>query len=129
MDKVVNDPIVLAAFEAVFNEYEQALVTNDVATLDRLFWDCPHTVRYGAAENLYGYAAIQSYRSGRPAHNLDRTVIRKSLVTIGADYAVANIEFTRANDARIGRQSQAWVQFADGWRVIAAHVSLMDASK
>lgn len=129
MTKAINAPAVLASFEAAFEEYEQALVTNDVATLDRLFWNSPHTLRYGVGENLYGIGEIQAFRNGRPANNLERTILRKSLVTVGDDYGVANIEFSRPNVSRIGRQSQTWVRFADGWKVIAAHVSLMDAPK
>lgn len=128
MDKVINDPEVLAELESVFNEYEKAFVANDIATLDRLFWNSPHTLRYGAAENLYGYEEIKAFRSERPANNLARVIIRKSLVTIGNDFGVANMEFSRATTNRIGRQSQTWVRFPDGWKVISAHVSLMDAA-
>lgn len=128
MDKVINDPEVLAELESVFNEYEKAFVANDIATLDRLFWNSPHTLRYGAAENLYGYEEIKAFRNGRPANNLARTILRKSLVTIGNDFGVANMEFSRTTTNRIGRQSQTWVRFPDGWKVVAAHVSLMDAA-
>ena len=100
-------------------------MTNDIATLDRLFWKSPHTLRYGAGENLYGFDAIQAFRNGRPAQGLERTVTRRALTTFGPDYGVANIEFIRAGNERIGRQSQTWVRFDEGWRVVAAHVSLM----
>lgn len=128
MDKVINDPEVLAELESAFNEYEKAFVANDIATLDRLFWNSPHTLRYGAAENLYGYDEIKAFRSGRPSNNLARTILRKSLVTIGTDFGVANMEFSRTTTNRIGRQSQTWVRFPDGWKVVSAHVSLMDAA-
>lgn len=128
MDKVINDPEVLAELESAFNEYEKAFVANDIATLDQLFWNSPHTLRYGAAENLYGYDEIKAFRSGRPSNNLARTILRKSLVTIGTDFGVANMEFSRATTNRIGRQSQTWVRFPDGWKVVSAHVSLMDAA-
>jgi hypothetical protein len=128
MDKVINDPEVLAELESAFNEYEKAFVANDITTLDRLFWNSPHTLRYGAAENLYGYDEIKAFRSGRPAGNLARTILRKSLVTIGDDFGVANMEFSRTTTNRIGRQSQTWVRFPDGWKVVSAHVSLMDAA-
>lgn len=124
---VINDPQVLAELEAVFAEYEKALVGNDIATLDRLFWNSPHTLRYGAGENLYGFDEIQAFRNARPAHNLDRTVIRTALTTFGRDHGVANMEFKRAGSERIGRQTQTWVRFEDGWKVVAAHVSLMTA--
>ena len=122
---IINDPTAMAQLTHAFAEYEQALVTNDIATLDKLFWTSPHTLRYGVAENLYGFDAIQAFRNGRPAHNLARTVTRSALTTFGADYGVANIEFIRAGSDRIGRQSQSWVRFDEGWRVVAAHVSLM----
>ena len=122
---IINDPTAMAQLTQAFAEYEQALVTNDIATLDKLFWTSPHTLRYGVAENLYGFDAIQAFRNGRPALNLARTVTRSALTTFGADYGVANIEFIRAGSDRVGRQSQSWVRFDEGWRVVAAHVSLM----
>jgi hypothetical protein len=121
----INDPVALAELTTAFAEYEQALVTNDIATLDRLFWNSPHTLRYGAGENLYGFDAIQEFRNSRPSQGLDRKVTRTALTTFGSDYGVANIEFIRAGSERIGRQSQSWVRFDEGWRVVSAHVSLM----
>ena len=122
----VNLPDVLAEVEAAFAAYEAALVGNDVATLDRLFWDHASTLRYGATENLYGYAEIAAFRAQRAAKGLARTISRRSLTTFGRDFAVANIEFIRDGSTRIGRQSQTWVRFAEGWRVVAAHVSWLD---
>lgn len=121
----INDPVALAELTKAFAEYEQALVTNDIATLDQLFWNSPHTLRYGVGENLYGFEAIQEFRNSRPAQGLARTVTRTALTTFGSDYGVANIEFVRAGSERIGRQSQSWVRFDEGWRVVAAHVSLV----
>ena len=121
----INDPVALAELTKAFAEYEQALVTNDIATLDRLFWNSPETLRYGVGENLYGFVAIQDFRNSRPSQGLDRTVTRSAITTFGSDYGVANIEFVRAGTDRIGRQSQSWVRFDEGWRVVAAHVSLM----
>jgi hypothetical protein len=129
MEQAINQPEVLAELEAAFAEYERAFVANEVATLDRLFWKSPHTLRYGAGENLYGYDEIKAFRSSRPSHDLARTVLRKSVVSVGRDFGVTNIEFCRSTSDRIGRQSQTWVRFADGWKVISAHVSLMDAPK
>ncbi len=121
----INDPETLAEVTVVFARYEKALVTNDVATLDELFWKSPHTLRYGATENLYGYNEIASFRGARPASGLARTVTRTVITTYGKDFATANIEFTREGQARIGRQSQTWMRTPEGWRVVAAHVSLM----
>ena len=120
----INIPEVVAEVAAAFGRYEAALVGNDVATLDELFWNAPHTVRYGITENLYGYGAIKAFRGARPGpgmRRLDNTVI----TTFGRDFATASTEFRRAEMGRIGRQTQSWVRFAEGWRVVAAHVSVL----
>ena len=121
----INDPAVLAEVNAAFDRYETALVTNDVAVLDELFWNSPHTLRYGAGEHLYGYDAIRAFRAGRPAQGLARTVLRRQVTTYGHDFAMAHIEFERAGTARVGRQTQAWMRTPEGWRVVSAHVSMM----
>jgi Protein of unknown function (DUF3225) len=125
----INLPEVLAEVTAQFARYEKALVGNDVAVLDELFWRSPHTLRYGATENLYGYDAIQEFRAGRPAQGLDRAVLKTVITTYGRDFATANIEFQRAQQAggnpKTGRQSQTWLRTPEGWRVVAAHVSLL----
>lgn len=121
----INLPDVLAEVSAQFARYERALTSNDVAVLDELFWDSPHTLRYGATENLYGYQAIKDFRAGRPAQGLEREVLRTVITTYGRDFATADIEFRRSGSARTGRQSQAWVRMPEGWRVVAAHVSLL----
>ncbi len=119
----INRPDVLAEVQAQFARYEQALVGNEVAVLDELFWNSPHTLRYGGGENLYGFDAIAAFRAARPAAGLQRTVLRAVITTFGQDYATANIEFRRVGNTHIGRQSQAWVRMPEGWRVVAAHVS------
>ena len=121
----INLPEVHAEVSAAFARYERALVSNDVAVLDELFWNSPHTLRYGVAENLYGYDEIQAFRAGRPAVGLAREVLRTVITTYGTDFATANIEFRREGAARTGRQSQTWARLPEGWRVVAAHVSLM----
>jgi hypothetical protein len=121
----INLPEVHAEVSAAFARYEQALVSNDVAVLDELFWNSPHTLRYGVGENLYGYDEIQAFRAGRPAVGLAREVLRTVITTYGTDFATANIEFRREGAARTGRQSQTWARMPEGWRVVAAHVSLM----
>lgn len=117
----VNRPEVVAEVRAAFERYERALVSNDVAALDELFWASPHTLRYGATENLYGYEAIRAFRAARSPAGLARIVTRVVITTFGNDYATANMEFER--NAVRGRQSQAWVRMPEGWRVVAAHVS------
>lgn len=121
----INLPEVHADVAAQFARYEQALTGNDVAVLDELFWRSPHTLRYGATENLYGYEAIAGFRAGRSAQGLARTVLKTVITTYGHDFATANIEFQREGSDRIGRQSQTWLRTPEGWRVVSAHVSLL----
>lgn len=121
----INLPEVLAEVTGAFERYEVALVTNDVAVLDELFWNSPHTLRYGATENLYGYDAICEFRASRPSAGLTRTLGRTVITTYGRDFATANTEFVRAGSDRTGRQSQTWLRTPDGWRVVSAHVSLL----
>lgn len=121
----INLPEVLAEVTAAFARYEAALTSNDVVVLDELFWNSPHTLRYGVGENLYGHEAICAFRAGRPAQGLQRAVLRTAITTYGHDFATANIEFQRAGSSMTGRQSQTWVRTSDGWRVVAAHVSLL----
>lgn len=123
----INLPAVLAEVTAAFERYEKALTSNDVAVLDELFWRSPHTLRYGATENLYGYEEIAGFRAGRPATGLAREVLRTVITTYGHDCATANIEFRRSGSERAGRQSQTWLRTPEGWRVVAAHVSLLAA--
>ncbi|KAF1048649.1 MAG: hypothetical protein GAK35_00199 [Herbaspirillum frisingense] len=122
----VNIPEVVAEVRAAFERYEVALTTNQVDVLDELFLDGPHTVRYGATENLVGVDEIRAFRQGRSPKNLMRVLQRTVITTYGCDYAVANTEFTRAGEPRVGRQSHAWVRFEQGWRIVAAHVSWME---
>jgi len=122
---IVNNPATLAEVVAAFQRYETALVSNDLATLDELFWHSPHTLRYGVGENLYGYEAIAVFRSARPAAGLARRLSRTIITTYGTDLATANTEFHREGVHRVGRQSQSWVRMPEGWRVVSAHVSLM----
>lgn len=121
----INRPAVLAEVQAVFARYEQALVNNEVEVLDELFWDAPHTVRYGATENLVGYAAIQAFRAGRSPAGLARRLQNTVITTYGDDTATAMTEFVREGSSAIGRQSQTWVRMPGGWKVVAAHVSLL----
>ncbi|MEO7743129.1 MAG: oxalurate catabolism protein HpxZ [Usitatibacter sp.] len=126
MDFEINLPEIVAEVEAVFARYEDALVNNRIEVLDELFQDSPTTVRYGIAENLVGIEAIRAYRSGRPPTSLARRLERTVITTYGRDMATAMTEFHREGNPRVGRQSQTWVRFPQGWRVVAAHVSLID---
>lgn len=119
----INLPEVLAEVQAVFARYEDALVHNRVEVLDELFWDSPQTVRYGAAENLVGYAQIQAFRATRSPLGLARSLQHVVITTYGHDLATAMTEFRRDGSEFVGRQSQTWVRLPQGWRVVAAHVS------
>jgi len=123
----INIPEVVAEVEKAFARYERALVLNDVAELDALFWKSPLTLRYGATENLYGYDEIAAFRARRPAVNLARELTKTVITAYGRDFATANAEFKRAGSSATGRQSQVWLRTEDGWRVVAAHVSLLQA--
>ena len=119
----IDDPDVVAEVTAAFHAYEAALMADDVAAMDRLFHDAPTTVRYGVGEALYGAEAIRAFRVGRggsPQRRLGRVAIH----AYGHDTATADAEFFREGSDRRGRQSQTWVRFADGWKVVSAHVSL-----
>jgi hypothetical protein len=122
----IDIPEVKAEVEAAFAEYEKALTTNDVETLDRLFLNSPRTIRYGIGENLHGYAEIAAFRAGRSPAGLERILERTTITTYGRDMATAWTLFRRPSmQGKIGRQSQVWMRTADGWRVVAAHVSLI----
>ena len=124
----INTPDVLAEVTAVFERYEDALVTNKVEVLDELFWHSDMTVRYGAAENLVGINAIRAFRLSRPSVGLSRQLMRTVITTYGRDFATTMTEFQRNTETgtKVGRQSQTWVRLPQGWRVVAAHVSLID---
>ena len=125
MTHEINLPDIHAEVTAVFAQYEDALVNNKVEVLDALFWNSPHTLRYGAGENLYGFDQIQAFRASRPSQGLARTVLKTVITTYGRDFATANIEFQRDGSSKVGRQSQTWLRLPEGWKVVAAHVSLM----
>ena len=119
----INRPEVLAELTLAFDRYERALVANDVAVLDELFWNSEHTLRYGVGEN--GYDAIKAFRAGRSPTGLARDVLRTQITTYGDSFATTHIEFMREGGSRAGRQTQTWMRTSEGWRVVSAHVSLM----
>jgi hypothetical protein len=126
----IDLPDVVAEVTAAFQRYEQALDANDVAALNAFFRKDPRTIRYGGAENLYGHQEIAAFRGARSPVGLARTISRTVITTYGRDFAVASTLFHRvANPGKVGRQMQSWVRFADGWHVVAAHVSLIDEPK
>ena len=122
----IDIPEVKAEVEAAFAAYERALMGNDVAGLGSLFHDDPRTLRYGGGENLYGYDAIAAFRAARSPVGLERTTERTVITTYGRDFATASTLFRRSTQpGKVGRQMQTWVRFAEGWRVVAAHVSVI----
>ncbi|MDH0745169.1 oxalurate catabolism protein HpxZ [Pseudomonas sp. GD03842] len=122
----VNQPQSLAELNRAFERYERALTGNDIEVLDALFWNSPHTLRYGAKEHLYGFEAIRAFRVARPAANLDRKILERSVTSFGSDFGITHMVFSRQGEARLGRQTQSWVRIEGAWRVVAAHVSWMD---
>lgn len=117
---------VVTEVRAAFDRYEQALISNDTAVLDELFWDSPHTIRYGLGENLYGIEAIRSFRTSRANIGLSRDLARTEIVTYGRDFATASTLYRRRASNKTARQMQTWVRMPSGWKVVAAHVSFLD---
>jgi hypothetical protein len=120
----VNIPDVLAEVTATFERYEAALVANDVVVLDELFWQSPRVLRFSPDASLYGYEAIAAFRAGRSPAGLARQLRKTVITSFGHDFATANTEFVREGQP-VGRQSQTWVRFAEGWRIVAAHISMI----
>ncbi len=123
----INAPEIVAELRTIYPRYEAALVGNDVGTLTGLFWNSQHAVRMGLAENLYGIDEIAAFRKGRPPVNLARSIRRLDINTFGRDFGSITLEFERTVDGKLlrGRQSQVWVRFSEGWRIVSAHVSLI----
>src|SRR3954470_2874524 len=123
----IDLPDVLTEVTAQFQRYEKALVDNDVAVLDELFRNDRRTLRYGIGENLYGYDAIMAFRAARSPVGLMRKTAKTIITTYGRDTAVASTLFYRESaPGRVGRQMQTWVRFSEGWKIVAAHVSVID---
>lgn len=122
----INIPEVVAEMTEAFMRYEKALTGNDIDVLDELFHNSPLTLRYGVTENLRSYDEIKAFRAGRPSAGLERDIFNTRITTYGRDFATANTEFRRKNSTKTGRQSQTWIRTADGWRVVSAHVSLLE---
>jgi hypothetical protein len=126
----IDLPDIVAEVTAEFHRYENALVGNDVAVLDGIFREDARTIRYGGGENLYGYAEIEAFRAARSPVGLARTLSRTVITAYGRDLAVASTLFHRGSaPGKVGRQMQTWVRFPEGWRVVAAHVSVIDEPK
>ena len=120
----INHPQTLTELTTQFNRYQQAIIDNDIAVLNELFCNNPHTIRYGTGENLYGHAEIAAFRGARDPRSVARVVGKTVVTSYGRDAGTTNVEFTRGG--RNGRQSQAWIRMPEGWRIVAAHVSYKD---
>ena len=123
----INDPEIVAELQTLYPKYEAALMANDAETLTKMFWASPQAMRFGVTENLYGIEEIDAFRKARSPANLARTVRRLDIVTFGRDFGSVTLEFERTvNEKTIsGRQSQVWVRFPEGWRIVSAHVSVL----
>jgi hypothetical protein len=123
----INDPEIIAELQALYPKYEAALMANDAETLTQMFWASPDAVRFGVTENLYGIEEIESFRKSRPSTNLARSIRRLDIVTFGRDFGSVTLEFERTANGKLisGRQSQVWVRLPEGWRIVAAHVSVL----
>jgi hypothetical protein len=124
---LINDPATLAELRELYPRYEEALVSNDVDTLMRMFWASPYVARFGPTETLYGISEIEAFRKGRSPANLARTVKRLEIVAFGRDFASITVAFERDIGGKVsrGRQSQTWARLPEGWRIVFAHVSLL----
>jgi hypothetical protein len=121
----INDPDVLAEVTEAFARYEQSLMDNDIAALNALFWNSPLAIRFGPGQNLYGIEAIAAFRTARVGGSPKRLLFNTVITCFGRDFATANTEFQREGATAPGRQSQSWVRLPEGWRIAAAHVSLL----
>jgi len=122
-----NIPDIVAELKIAFYKYEQALNDNDTGVLNELFWNSPHTVRYGVTEQLYGHDEIKGFRAARSTVDLRRELLKVVITTYGRDFGTASCEYRRIESGRRGRQMQTWMRFPEGWKVVAAHVSLLPA--
>jgi hypothetical protein len=121
----INDPEVLAEVKAAFAHYEKSLMDNDIDALNALFWNSPLVIRFGPGQNLYGIEAIAAFRTARVGGSPKRLLFNTVITSFGRDFGTANTEFQREGASAPGRQSQSWVRLAEGWRIAAAHVSLL----
>jgi hypothetical protein len=122
----VDRPDVRREIEALFEAYERALMTNDVGALNNYFWCDARVTRYGIADVQLGHDALVAFRAATPAPNFTRELSRVRITTFGADIALAMCEFHRSDTHKLGMQTQTWVRFADGWKIVSAHVSMID---
>jgi len=122
----VDLPPVVAEIRTVFERYERALLANDIEALNNFFFAAPSTVRFGIAEHAFGIESVRAQRAGLPPTHPERRLMNTVINSIGADVAVVSTQFTAPDTSKLGRQTQTWVRFAAGWKIVAAHVSQID---
>ena len=123
----VDLPQVVAEVRAVFERYERALLAHDIEALDNYFFAAPSTVRFGIAEHAFGIESVRLQRAGLPRTHPERRLMNTVIHCIGADVAIVSTEFMAPDTTKVGRQTQTWVRFAAGWKIVAAHVSQIDS--
>jgi len=121
----INQPQTVAELTAVFHDYEQALMSNDLPTLDAFFWDDDRVTRYGIADRQWGIDELRAYRAATAAPNFTRRLEHLRIITIGQNLGTAQVEFIRSDSPLRGFQTQTWVRFPQGWKIVAAHVSMI----
>jgi hypothetical protein len=124
----INRPEVVAEIAAAVEQYERALSANNIERLNDWFWKSPQTVRFGLGENLYSHEAIASFRAARRPSNLHRRDTKSVITTFGREFAAVSVAFEQGDPPRAGRMSQSWVRCAEGWRIVAAHVSFLPST-
>lgn len=122
----IDRPDVQREIEALFHDYEAALMRNDAAALNAYFWRDARVTRYGIADVQLGHDALVAFRAATPAPSFTRDLRRVRISTFGPDMAVAMTEFVRSDTRKLGMQTQTWVRMADGWKIVSAHVSMID---
>ncbi len=119
----------ISAVRAAFERYEAALLRNDVAALNDFFLHTHMAVRYGVAEENYGFDSIAAYRRAAAPVHPGRKLLRTVINSFGEDLACVSAEFSDPSSTQLGRQTQTWILTADGWRIAMAHVSLSTAAR
>lgn len=122
-DVVLDRPDTVADVRAAFEHYERALSAGDVAVLTELFWADERCVRFGVADRQQGASEISAWRRANPSVPAGRRLSDTRIIAVDDRTAVVTTLFGYPDGAVEGRQSQTWVRFPLGWRIVAAHVS------
>jgi hypothetical protein len=126
---VADDASELAAVAEVrgcFEAYERALSANDVDAMDGWFSADPTVVRFGIADRQYGPDELAAWRRSATPVPADRRHVRTTFIPASVDVVVVALEFGNGDRPGVGRQSQVWSRTPAGWRIVHAHVSMID---